>query len=137
MWITLTDNEVLPPGKERASIAAIKTVDDLANIIQRVTDTFRGAIAGRGYALGDDGTIPSQVAPYVSAMALWMFLTQGVPKNDSVQTKSREAANADALSVLRSISEGKFGIEPPAGFTGRSSATGSFQRIPGRLGMNI
>lgn len=136
-WITVSSEEVLSAGsKERITIANAKNKDDLANLVNDAIQVFRGAIAGRGYPLGPDGTIPAAVKPNVIAFSLWRFVTLGLPKNEMFQTKVREEEYKDARRVLTSISEGKFGIEPPAGFSSKSSFTGSSTQITGRLGMN-
>lgn len=111
-WITVTDEDVLPKvSKERIQIAAVKGRDDLSDTVQEITETFRAAIAARGFELGADGTIPSGLAHHVQAMALWHFLTQGVPANDKVQTDARKQADDEARKVIDAIYAGQVAIE--------------------------
>ena len=111
-WVTVTDQDILPANsKERIAIVAVKGIDDLPDSVQKVTDSFRGAISARGFELGPDGTIPSSLVRHVQAMALWTFLTQGVPKNESVQTEARKKADSEGASALKAIYEGRMAIE--------------------------
>jgi hypothetical protein len=122
-WITPTDDEVLSQqAKERASIAAIKGKDDLPQILAEVIAEFRDAIAGRENALDVDGTVPAGLAKYVRDRALWIFISRGVPENDSVQTKGRADAAKAAEDALQAIRDGKVSVEPPTGWDNSSTA---------------
>lgn len=121
-WITPSDNEVLPPAaKERASIKAIKGVDDLGQILTEVVAEFRDAIAGRENALDADGTVPQGLAKYVRDLALWIFITRSVPKNEGIQTKERADAAKKAEDILQGIRDGSISIEPPTGWVNTSA----------------
>lgn len=116
-WITPTDDEVLAKAsQERTSIAAIKGNDDLAQILSEVVADFRDAIAGRENGLDADGTMPIGLAKYARDMALWIFITRGVPKNEGVQTQQRADAAKKAEEMLQGIREGKVAVEPPTGW---------------------
>lgn len=118
-WITPTDDEVLSKdSKERAAIVAIKNNDDLADILVEVVAEFRDAIAGRENQLdATDNTLPAGLAKYARDLALWSFITRGVPKNEGLQTKERADAAKKAEDVLQSIRDGALAIEPPGGWT--------------------
>ncbi len=117
-WLTPTDDEVLSKdSKERASIVAIKNKDDLPDILVEVVAEFRDAIAGRENLLdATDNTIPAGLAKYVRDLALWIFITRGVPKNEGIQTKERGDAAKKAEDVLEGIRNGTVSIEPPTGW---------------------
>jgi hypothetical protein len=117
-WITPVDSEVLPKtAQERTAIAAIKGVDDLADILAEVVADFRDAIAGRENALDADGMLPQGLAKYARDLALWIFITRGVPKNEGVQTSQRADAAKRAEDMLQGIRDGKVSVEPPTGWT--------------------
>lgn len=117
-WITPADSEIFPAAaKERASIVAIKGVDDLAAILAEVIAQFRDAIAGRENPLDDDGTIPSGLAKYARDLALWIFITRGVPENEGIQTKERNDAAKKAEEILKGIRDGDISVEPPTGWS--------------------
>jgi hypothetical protein len=122
-WITPTDDEVLSKdAKERASIVAIKNKDDLAPILVEVVAEFRDAIAGRDNDLdATDNTLPAGLAKYARDLALWIFITRGVPKNEGLQTKERADAAKTAEDILKGIRDGNVPIEPPTGWTNNTA----------------
>lgn len=116
-WITPVDTEVLSAqSKERASVTAIKGKDDLAQILTEVISKFRDAIAGRENVLDKDGTLPAGLADYARDMALWIYITRGVPKNEGIQTKERKDAFDKANTAMEDIRKGTIAIEPPGGW---------------------
>jgi hypothetical protein len=121
-WITPTDDEVLSKdSKERASIVAIKNKDDLADILVEVVAEFRDAIAGRDNDLDStDNTLPAGLAKYARDLALWIFVSRGVPQNDGIQTKVRQDAGAKAEEILKGIRDGDMAVEPPSGWVNTS-----------------
>lgn len=122
-WKTPKDTEVLSKGsKERAAVAAIKggsgaPIDDLADILSEVVAEFRDAIAGRENALDTAGTLPGGLCKYARDLALWIFITRGIPNNDGIQTKERSDAAVKAEAILEDIRNGKVAIEPPTGWS--------------------
>lgn len=123
-WITPVDTEVLSAqSKERASISAIKGKDDLPQVLAEVVAEFRDAIAGRENALDADGTLPTGLAKYARDMALWIYITRGIPNNDGIQTKERADAAKKAEDVLADIRNGKIAIEPPTGWASNEPPT--------------
>lgn len=102
-WINLVDTEVFAPGKERAAIAAVKGGDDLAAICDEIVEAVRNAYRSGGRVLGPDGQIPSGLLHHASSLALWHFVSVGVPKNDSIQTASRRSGADEAEKYLQLI----------------------------------
>lgn len=105
-WITLTDADVFAAdAKERQSIVAVKRQDDLPDIVAGVTEQVREAYRSGGRAIDDsEGTIPASLKERAIAIALWKFITTGVPENKSVQTATREAAFKEAQEFLTKVS---------------------------------
>ena len=100
-WIELDDADVMPANSaERASIAAVKGGDDLQAICDQVTEQIREAYRSGGRPMGDDGTIPASQKMRAIAIALWRFVSEGVAKNEGIQTKQREAAATEAQTYL-------------------------------------
>lgn len=109
-WIDFTDGDVLEPtSKERQSIAAVKGRDDLADICAEVIDQVRQAYAFGNRDLGPDGQIPQGLKSRAIAIAIWRFVSEGVPKNESIQTKQRESAFDEATKYLERIGEVSIG----------------------------
>ena len=109
-WVTLTAEDVLAPGSaERVAIVAIKQRDDLGEICGEVTSQVRQAYAFSNRDLGDDGTIPEGLKAKAIAIALWRFVSEGVAKNDGIQTKGREAAATAAVKYLDQIAAAEIG----------------------------
>jgi len=107
-WITLVDQDVFGSNaKERQSIVAIKGLDDLGEIVAAVTEQVRDAYHSGGRPLGAEGTIPANLKGRAIAIALWRFVSEGVPKNEGVQTKQREAAYTEATDYLTQIATRK------------------------------
>src|SRR4051812_26258211 len=103
-WSQFTDDEVFGANvKERQSIAAIRGKDDLANICGQVTDQIRQAYILSNRTLGTDGMIPDGLHGRAIAIATWRFVSEGVPKNEGVQTKQREDAYKEALDFLSQL----------------------------------
>ena len=123
-WVSVLDTDVLPAASaERASIAAIRGGDDLLSFAAEAVATFRGAIDGRGHSLGPAGTVPPGLKHYAIAMALWHWVSEGVPENDRLQTKARRDNAKEAEEALQAIREGRLTPELPDGYSG-----------PGRVG---
>lgn len=102
-WITLVSDDVLSPNsKEKASIVAIKGLDDLPAIVEEVSNQVREAYRSGGRELGPDGTIPDGLKQRAIAIALWKFLA-GVAKNDGIHTREREGNYKEATDYLASI----------------------------------
>lgn len=103
-WITFTDEDVFAAdSKERLSIVAIRKRDDLADICSQVTDQIREAYLNGGRELGDEGTIPAGLKARAIALATWRFVSEGVPKNEGLQTKSRQDSFTEATEFLFKI----------------------------------
>lgn len=106
-WITITADQVFADNsKEKAGIVVVKGRDDLGETLEGVVNLFRDAIAARGRTLGDAGTVPSAYRRYVINLALWDFISTGVPRNDGIHTKERETAAKEAGEFLKSLREG-------------------------------
>jgi hypothetical protein len=109
-WSYFTDDEVFGANvKERQSIAAIRGQDDLPDICAQVTGQIRQAYVFSNRELGAEGTIPDGLKSRAIAIATWRFVSEGVPQNDGVQTKARQAANAEAVNYLSQIASLKIG----------------------------
>ncbi len=109
-WSYFTDDEVFGANvKERQSIAVIRGKDDLPDICAQVTGQIRQAYIFSNRELGADGTIPDGFKSRAIAMATWRFVSEGVPENDALQTKARQAANAEAINYLNQIAAVKIG----------------------------
>jgi hypothetical protein len=126
-WITIADTDALPASSaERQNVAAVKGVDDLAACVARAVDAFRAAIASRGHPLDADGTVPQGYAAPVLNLALWWFVSQGVPKNEGLQTAARAGAAQAAEALLDELRLGRTVPELPAGYTPVAPRTGSW-----------
>jgi len=109
-WSYFTDDEVFGANvKERQSIAAIRGKDDLPDICAQVTAQIRQAYLFSNRELGPDGTIPDGLKAQAVAIATWRFVSEGIPQNDSLQTKARQTANIEALHYLDQIASVKIG----------------------------
>jgi hypothetical protein len=126
-WITLVDQDVLPSGnQERIGIVAAKGIDDLANCVAEAVEAFRSAIASTGNTLGPSGTVPSGFKHYVLGMALWHFVSAGVPQNEALQTPARRDQNSEAEALLRQLRAGRVMVELPDGVTAQYPRTGAW-----------
>ncbi len=109
-WIELSDQDVMPStSSERTAVATAKGGDDLSAICDQVTEQVRQAYILSERPLGPDGTIPSGLKFRAVAIALWRFVSEGVGKNEGVQTKSRQDAFTEALKYLDKIAEARVG----------------------------
>lgn len=109
-WSQFTDDEVFGANvKERQSIAAIRGKDDLASICGQVTDQIRQAYIFGNRELGAEGTIPDGLHGRAIAIATWRFVSEGVPKNENLQTAAREKAYNEALEFLKLIATVQIG----------------------------
>jgi hypothetical protein len=109
-WVNFTDSDVMMPNlAERVSIVTIKKRDDLPEICAQVTTQIRQAYenGGREVPSGDEneGTIPEGLKARAIAIALWRFVSEGVPKNEGIQTRAREAAYKEATDFLEKIAQ--------------------------------
>lgn len=103
-WSYFTDDEVFGASvKERQSIAAIRGKDDLATICGQVSDQIRQAYILSNREVGPDGTIPDGMHGRAIAIATWRFVSEGVPKNEDIQTSARENAYKEALEFLSQL----------------------------------
>lgn len=103
-WIGLADADVMPANSsERMAVAAVKGGDDLQVICDQVTEQVRQAYLFSNRDLGPDGTIPSGLKERAIAIALWRFVSEGVAKNEGIQTKQRESAATEARTYLGQI----------------------------------
>jgi len=109
-WSYFTDDEVFGANvKERQSIAAIRGKDDLPDICAQVAGQIRQAYIFSNRELGAEGTIPDGLKSHAVAIATWRFVSEGVPENSALQTKARQAANAEAVNYLNQIASLKIG----------------------------
>jgi hypothetical protein len=109
-WSYFTDDEVFGSNvKERQSIVAIRGKDDLPDICEQVTGQIRQAYIFSNRELGVEGTIPDGLKSRAIAIATWRFVSEGVPQNDSLQTKARQIANTEAINYLSQIASVKIG----------------------------
>ena len=121
-WSYFTDDEVFGANvKERQSIAAIRSKDDLPDICAQVTSQIRQAYIFSNRELGPDGTIPDGLKYHAIAIATWRFVSEGVPQNDALQTKPRQTANAAAINYLNEIASVKIGKTATPSFGKRGS----------------
>lgn len=103
-WSTFSESDVFGSNvKERQSIAAIKGRDDLADICDAVTGEIRQAYLSGGRALGAEGTIPDGLKARAAAIALWRFVSAGVPRNENLQTQPRHDAFDEATAHIEKI----------------------------------
>lgn len=103
-WITLTAQDLFADtSQELASIVAIKGKDDRTDIACAVTEQVRDAYRSGGRVLGNAGTIPAPLKERAVSIALWKFITSGVPRSDGVHTKERQKANDDAVDYLNQV----------------------------------
>ena len=103
-WVILVDDEVLTGGcAERLTVAGIKNRDDLGEICAQVTEQVRQAYEMSSRDLGAEGTIPLGLKARAIAIALWRFVSEGVPRIEKIQTKEREASAREAREYLDMI----------------------------------
>lgn len=86
----------------------------LTAILGRTVAAFRGAIAGGGSPVGEDGTLPDQVIPDVIAIARWRWLLS-IPKSETLQSEERQKLNDTGEERLQKIESGELKVERPAG----------------------
>ena len=67
------------------------------------------AYADAGRALGSAGTVPAGLKARAIAIALWRFVSEGVAKNEGVQTRAREQAAEEARKWLDALGRGEVG----------------------------
>lgn len=103
-WIELLDSDVMPGNsQERIGVAAAKGRDDLQDICDQVVEQVRDAYISGGRSLGPDRTMPAGLKVRAVAIALWRFVTEGVGKNDGLQTAGRKDAADEATKYLGRI----------------------------------
>ena len=125
-WINLSDQDVMPANSpERIAVGTAKGGDDLSAICDQVTEQVRQAYILSSRALGPDGTIPSGLKFRAVAIALWRFVSEGVGKNEGVQTKSREAAFKEALEYLDKIAATRVGLATSPSIGGKCHKFGA------------
>lgn len=109
-WIQLADTDVFSAtSAERLTIAGIKRVDDLSDICAQVTLMVRQAYILSNRDLGDDGTIPEGLKDRAISIAMWRFISTGVPRMPAIQTRERQEAAKEARTFLDSISHAQVG----------------------------
>ena len=109
-WITLTDSDVMTAdAAERGTVVAIKKRDDLGEICAAVTEEVRQAYLFSNRDLGPDGTIPSGLRARAIAMAIWRFVSEGLPRVEKLQTKERQEAATAARDYLAQIASADIG----------------------------
>lgn len=109
-WVNLVDADVMAAASaERISVATAKGGDDLGEICGQVTEQIRQAYEFSNRELGAAGTIPAGLKGRAVAIALWRFVSEGVAKNEGIQTKQRESAATAAREYLDKISAGEIG----------------------------
>ena len=109
-WIKFTDDDVfVANAPERRTIAAVKRRDDLAEIVGQVIGQVRQAYQFSNRELGPEMTIPEGLKARATAIALWRFVTEGVPRNPVLQTKERESAFKEAQDFLEKIANAMIG----------------------------
>jgi hypothetical protein len=109
-WVEFADADVLPGNSaERVSVATVKGGDDLQRICDQVVEQIRQAYLFSNRDLGPDGTIPSGLMERAVALALWRFVSEGVAKNEGIQTKQRESAATEARTYLTQIASAEVG----------------------------
>lgn len=109
-WIDFTDDDVLAAASpERKSVVAIKRRDDLADICGQVVTQIREAYALSNRDLGADGQIPEGLKARALAIALWRFVSEGVPSNKALQTRQREDAAKEANEFIQKIASVEIG----------------------------
>jgi hypothetical protein len=109
-WIGFTDADVLgATSAERMTIAGIKRRDDLADICSQVIGQVRQAYQLSNRDLGPDGTVPEGFKARAVAIALWRFVSEGVPALPKMQTKERKDASEEATKYLAQISSAEVG----------------------------
>ena len=78
-------------------------------ICDQVVAQVRQAYAFSNRDLGEDGTIPAGLKERAIAIALWRFVSEGVAKNEGIQTKQRESTAAEARKYLDQIAAAEIG----------------------------
>jgi len=109
-WVELNDADVMPANSpERVGVAAAKGRDDLADICAQTVEQVRMAYEYSGRTLGAAGLVPAGLKPRAIAIALWRFVSEGVAKNEGVQTRARELAAEEARKWLDGLASGEVG----------------------------
>jgi hypothetical protein len=109
-WVELMDADVMPANSaERIGVAAAKGRDDLADLCAQTVEQVRMAYADAGRVLGPAGTVPAGLKARAIAIALWRFVSEGVAKNEGVQTRAREQAAEEARKWLDALGRGEVG----------------------------
>jgi hypothetical protein len=131
-WLTPNTAAAFQSGilpAEKAAMLALLGADNTADILTRSVEQVRDAIRSGGYALGDDGTIPSGLESDCYAIFIWRLLTAG-PSNEKLQTKTRQQNYKDALTKLDLVAKQKFSVEPPnAGLNPSSGSWNSENKL--------
>jgi len=115
-WISITVDAVLQEftPQEQAAINGIQGAEtNLAGVLARVVNGWRGSISAGGNPLGEAGTIPEQVIEDVIAEARWRWLT-GMPALKPLQTGGRKDLYEDAKDRRAKIEAGSVKTEIPA-----------------------
>lgn len=102
-WVELSAGDVLGVDHpERVLITKIKGADDLQSKCDEAVEEIRQAYEISGRALGGEGTIPSGLKRRAIAMALWRYVSEGVPSLPKTQTRDRrEAADEASRFVIK------------------------------------
>jgi hypothetical protein len=112
-WRTLTAEDVLEElAPQEAAMMRNIAGNKAASIVSRAIGEMRGAIAGGGYGLGDEGSVPDGLRSDTIAVARWRWLV-AFPVLAKMQTKERQSAYNDARQRMELISQQKFAPEPP------------------------
>lgn len=119
-WVELVDTDVLSATHpERLTVASIKRGDDLTDICAQVVVMVRQAYILSNRDLGPDGTIPEGLKDRAVSIALWRFITTGVPALPKIQTRERQEAAKEARAFLDSISRMEMGKASSPSIGGR------------------
>lgn len=108
-WTVIAAAEVLQEftPQEQTAIEAIKgSTTQLAAILLRAVNEWRGAISVHQTLDTTAGTIPADVRPAVIASARWRWLIS-MPAMKALQTKERAEAAQEAADLLQAIREGQ------------------------------
>jgi hypothetical protein len=133
-WKPLTDLQVLEEftPAEKNVLQNIQSQEALPGILQRTIDAARGSISAGGNPLGQEGTIPDQVAMHVIAIARWRWLVSA-PELKRLQTPERKALHDEGNAMLDKIANGKPKTEIPTDPVTTASPINGIQIVrPGR-----
>lgn len=118
-WIKLTEDHLLLKlsgtelTKFRAVALAPGQVDPLDDVITFVTNLVRGYVGGNPEnELGESGLIPDELISPAADLLVMEVMTRAGGKIIDPEG-ARKSAHDSAISLLKDVAAGRFGIAPP------------------------